>query len=342
MVTSIRTRKIARSTVRRVKRNKLSKNVRRMLKRKVSKRKVMKGGASHFDIYFVYFSETKGLLTCSNARFRMNVVGLLFYSKVNGDSFYFGYDQFGYVNCDIFSMDKYKIFTPQYNQHSSVKYRTGPILVQDLAFISWLCDLPMTHPLITQLKNRINNNGILQLRDNNVLYCVNLNKKLFGNTLELGYCEKKTKEESVSDDVEDNETTTKTTFEITKVGNLQPNLPIERVVEGEIEIKIDDDTTFYFYLELRKQTNEISRIVSVVNAIIAAGNIMTQEINYTKNRLLDDYNNTYSVANKQTKHKNITGMLDDCLKKQQQPQQQQPQQPQPLQQATTTTTTTPP
>jgi hypothetical protein len=192
------------------------------------------------------------------------------------------------------------------------------------------------------LKNRINNNGILQLRDNNVLYCVNLNKKLFGNTLELGYCEKKTKEESVSDDVEDNETTTKTTFEITKVGNLQPNLPIERVVEGEIEIKIDDDTTFYFYLELRKQTNKISRIVSVVNAIIEAGNIMTQEINYTKNRLLDDYNNTYSVANKQTKHKNITGMLDDCLKKQQQPQQQQPQQPQPLQQATTTTTTTPP
>jgi hypothetical protein len=334
MVTSIRTRKIARSTVRRVKRNKLSKNVRRMLKRKVSKRKVMKGGASHFDIYFVYFSETKGLLTCSNARFRMNVVGLLFYSKVNGDSFYFGYDQFGYVNCDIFSMDKYKIFTPQnkeLDEHSNVTYRTGPILVQDLAFISWLCGLPMTDSLITQLESQINNNGILQLLDNNVLYCVNLNKKLIGATLELGYAVKETKTEYASDSVYDDETKTTTKLKINNVGNIVPIPPKERVFEGEIEIKIDDDTTFYFYLELRKQTNEISRSVSVESAILNARSIMTQEINYTKNQVLDDYNKTYSVANKQAKLKNIRGMLDNCLKLQP----QQPQQPQQSQQPNT-------
>lgn len=90
MVTSTRRRKIARSTVRRVKRNKLSKNMRRLLKRKVSKRKVMKGGGSpHFKIYLVYFTETKGLFSCKAARLPVNVVGLLFYSPVNNDFFLF-------------------------------------------------------------------------------------------------------------------------------------------------------------------------------------------------------------------------------------------------------------
>lgn len=340
MVTSIRTRKIARSTVRRVKRNKLSKNVKRFLKRKVSKRKVMKGGASHFEIYLVYFTETKGLLNCSKARFRMNVVGLLFYSKENGDSFYFGYDQFGYVDCDIFLNEKYKIFTPQYNElerlsYNSEKYRTGPILHEDLAFISWLCGLPVTDKLITKLETRINANGILKLRDNNVIYCVNLNKKLLTSKLELGYSVKKTKTEQTSDSVYDNETVTKTTFEITNVGNLEPKTPIKQLVEGEIEIKIDGADTFYFYLELQKQREEIPRGVSVVNAIIAAGKIMTDEINYEKNQLLDHYN-TADATRKYNKRKDIINVLDECLTQiQQQPEQATPQ-PQPLQQATTT------
>jgi hypothetical protein len=124
-------------------------------------------------------------------------------------------------------------------------YNDGRILHEDLAFISWLCGLPVTDKLITQLETLINANGRLKLQDNNVKYCVNLNSKRFlSNTLELGYCEKKTKEESVSDDVDDNQTTTKTTFEITNVGNLPPNLRKEEVNEGEITINIDGDDNF--------------------------------------------------------------------------------------------------
>lgn len=321
MVTSIRTRKIARSTVRRVKRNKLSKNVKRFLKRKVSKRKVMKGGASHFKIYLVYFTETKGLFNCPDARFPMNVLGLLFYSEINGDSFYFGYSGFGILNSTIAGIfqndsgdfeDKYTIFTPQ-NVNS---------YDEDLGFISWLCGLTMEDPLITELINGIIKNGILGITGNTVKYCVNLNKKRVTSNLELGYCEKITNTEYVSTAADDNRTTTYTKFKIKTVGNLDPNTPIKKLVdEGEIEITINGKPC-YFFLKSQTQT-EIPRGVSVVNAIIAARDIMNNNLG-----LYADINHNLIDRYRENKYKNkpfIRTKLDSCLAQIEQSQQQPPQ-----------------
>lgn len=321
MVTSTRKRKITRSTNRRVKRKIASKHVRQLLKRKVSKRKVMKGGGGHFKIYLVYYTKTKGLFSCPTARLPFNVLGLLFYSEVNNDFFYFGYNYFGipfYFVSDkqFFTGNQgFDIFTTR--TQNDITH----ILDEELAFIGHLCGLAIDSDQIKNLESGINKNGIL--RNTTVKYCVNLNRSrysLFKNNIELGYCSKKTTSSYVSDDAYDNQTETNTKYEITTVGNIEPNTKFEIPSEKEVEIK-DKGFSHYFFLKGVSSGLEIERGVSVLDAIGTASIIMNNNIG--NNVSLLNYN-------KNPNNRKIITDLYACLEqmRQAQPSAQQPQQPQ--------------
>jgi len=189
MVTFTRNRKIARSTIRRVKRNKLSKNVKRVLKRKVSKRKVMKGGDGHFKVYLVYCTRIKGLFKdCEAARLPFSVLGVLFYSEVNNDFFYFGYSWFG--NPSYFGADKDFFTNKGYNIFYNIRPDAGEgILDEELAFIGHLCNLAINSEQIKSLKSGIEEDGLISYQSQ-VKCCVNMNKTRVMQKVELKYCSK--------------------------------------------------------------------------------------------------------------------------------------------------------
>lgn len=312
MVTSTRRRKIARSTVRRVKRNKLSKNMRRLLKRKVSKRKVMKGGSPHFKIYLVYFTETKGLFSCEAARLPVNVLGLLFYSTVNNDFFYFGFDRFGYIreNYNIFkNKPEYKIFTPQnYELEEETYHYSDAILGYDLAFISHLCGLSIKSKEIGKLKSGIDSSGIL---GQTVKYCVNLNRRRMTDKLELGYC-------------------SKVTNEIKVVGNFDSKQRLNIPSEGEMTLNIDDGVDIYFFLEEVAKDKSIERGINVFDATNMAISIMNNEVGeYSEKNKLFKENRPDSLPDSYSENmKSYLSKLDKCLAVHQ-PQAQPQSQPQP-------------
>lgn len=332
MATSTRKRKITRSTNQRVKRKMASKHVRRILKRKISKRKVMKGGGDdHFKVYLVSFTETKGLFSCPTARLPVSVLGLLFYSEVNNDFFYFGCKHFGLIQHDIFLKNpEFKIFTPQNNNldEDSLAYSDKVILDEDLAFIGHLCGLSMESAEIKGLKSRISSYGILS--GGPVKYCVNLNRTWVGNNLELGYCSTKTTSSSVSDDAYDNRRTVSNEYKIEKVGNLDKNNTYTKPVTGEIEISIDG-VPCYFFLEdvTSKYSKKIPRGVSVIPAIKTAMDIIETEVGNYKNQLLYRYQKNRDNPIKQ---QSVILELQKCLDQMKQQQLQEPQQQEPQQQ----------
>lgn len=322
MVISTRRRKIARSTVRHVKRNKLSKNMRRLLKRKVSKRKVMKGGGSlHFKIYLVYFTKTKGIFnSCIAARLSVNVIGLLFYSEVNNDFFYFGFDRFGYFFKDynIFKNNpKYKIFTPQNDElKNKPNYPPNEILFYDLAFISYLCGLSTESTEIRKLESGIKDSGIF---GNTVKYCVNLNRRMLTKKLELGYCSKESTTTFTSFDADDNDTETSTKYTIKVVGNFDEKKSLNIPSAGEMPVNIDGVDIYFFLEEVTKKHKAIPRGINVIDAIGMAFKILNNEVGeYSEKNMLFQHNLPGTLPQRYSPEmKSILSDLDECLLKHQ-------------------------
>lgn len=319
MVTFTRNRKIARSTIRRVKRNKLSKNVKRVLKRKVSKRKVMKGGEGDFKVYLVYYTKTKGLFTCESARLPFSVLGVLFYSEANNDFFYFGYRNFG----KPFNFVKDKRFFKEnegFNIFSNTRseYSQSNILDEELAFIGHLCSLAIDSDQIQSLKSGINQDGILP--ETTVKCCAILNRTKLFNKVELKYCSTGNTTSYVSDDVDDNEQVTNTKYELKTVGEINKQTQLTIPSGGEVQINVHG-LPCYFFLERVNYNNDIKKGLKglhVLDAIEHARNVM---------------NNIYSIPlinyNNNPNNRTILKELNSCLDqmKQQQPPAQPPGQP---------------
>lgn len=326
MVISTRRRKIARSTVRHVKRNKLSKNMRRLLKRKVSKRKVMKGGGSlHFKIYLVYFTKTKGIfISCIAARLSVNVIGLLFYSEVNNDFFYFGFDRFGdfFKDYNIFENNpKYKIFTPQNDElreGNKPYYPPNKILFYDLAFISYLCGLSTKSTEIEKLKSGIKDSGIGIFGDT-VKYCVNLNRRMLTKKLELGYCSKESTTTFTSFDADDNDTETSTKYTIKVVGNFDEKKSLNIPSAGEMPVNIDGVDIYFFLEEVTGKYKAIPRGINVIDAIYAAFKILNKEVGeISEKNILFQHNKPGTLPQSYSPEmKSILSDLDKCLLKHQ-------------------------
>jgi hypothetical protein len=301
----------------------------------------MKGGVGHFKVYLVYFTHSEGIFSCQNARFPMNVLGLLFYSEVNNDFFYFGHRNFGKITSQAFlDNNDLNIYTPQDKNLSRefLAYNPEVILEEDLAFISYLCGLQSDSSVIQNLKSGINNNGIL---GRIAKYCVNLNRTRLSNKLELGYCVKKTTTDYVSDDVNENDTTANTEYKISVVSDNinsvkkqsttlkkpeQGEVELKKPKQGEVEINVRD-VPCYFFLDDVTKTSNIARGISVRDALIKANGIFVQEAGQ-----YSDINDIIQESYKNRQPNIISSRLRECTKPpaqsstQPQPQQAQPQQ----------------
>lgn len=186
MAQSSTRRKIARSSVRRVKRNatNASKNVKRKLKHRLTKRKVMNGGENNvrnFNIYLVYYSPQQGLLRkCPEAKLPINLMGLLFYNNSNNDFYFFGYHHFNNQGHDEYLAD---------NHVSSVNPRVENIFEVTAEFIRKLCGIEIGSTEDTKLNEQSAKTDRLYNTDitGGVTYCYKLNRTRFTKKLTLSY-----------------------------------------------------------------------------------------------------------------------------------------------------------